>query len=204
MTEQNNQKTIASYNEAVQAYIDGSSKSVQKGLYEEWLHAALSGLKLGGRIFEIGSADGIVAKFFESRGFQVQRSDAASGFVDYMRAQGYDAKEFDVLTDTMPTSYDMVFAKAILVHFTKDECKKVMESVYKALPNGGRFVCDVKEGVGEGWSNEKLDKPRFFSHWSRQEFDHALKQSGFKRVDISYRKSSRATQRGWFQAVAFR
>lgn len=76
----NNQKTIQSYEANINAYIEGTTKVVN-GPVKLWIDRTCDGLIDSAKILEIRSGDGRSAKYIESKGYKVQRTDATLGFV---------------------------------------------------------------------------------------------------------------------------
>lgn len=79
----NYQQTLASYEDNVVAYIEGTPQEVS-GDVKKWIDETLNGLPVTSKILEVGSAFGRDASYIESKGCSVQRSDATIGFIDYL------------------------------------------------------------------------------------------------------------------------
>lgn len=77
-----------------------------------------------------------------------------------------------------------MLANAVLLHFTADETRKVIQKVYSALNDNGVFAFSVKKGTGEVWSNEKLDAPRYFNYWDEADLVYVTLLAGFKELSI--------------------
>lgn len=174
--------TLQTYNQAVQAYVDGTPQEVS-GSVKEWIDHTLNQIPRDARILEIGSGFGRDAQYMVNAGYQVERSDAAQGFVDLLRAKGHrDTKLFNVLTDPYDGSYDLVFANAVFLHFTRQELPEVLHKTYSALNQNGILSFSVKLGDDEEWTNEKVDAPRYFCYWQKEELERLVKEAGFEMV----------------------
>jgi predicted TPR repeat methyltransferase len=84
-----------------------------------------------------------------------------------------------------------------LVHFRPEEAKLVLDKMLSALNPGGRIAFSVKERTAEttdGFSSEKLGKPRYFHYYSEGDVKEMLAEAGLSNADIArgggYRKVS--------------
>lgn len=198
-----NQKTLKSYEMQLQSYIDQTPSEVTGGL-KAWIDEALSGLPHGARILELGSGDGRDADYIEHLGYDVECTDAAQGFISCLLAKGFSARLHDAILDPIVGSYDMIFANAVLHHFTHCEAMLVTSKVLAALKLRGRFAFSVKEGAGETWSNEKLGEPRYYHFWTRKQIEAMLKNTGFNRWTIHKDIADSKTENGWLQVIAYK
>jgi 2-polyprenyl-3-methyl-5-hydroxy-6-metoxy-1,4-benzoquinol methylase len=178
-----NQQTVQSYNDHVQEYINGTPRETTED-WKRWIDENLQALGANAKILEFGSAFGRDAAYMESQGFTMQRTDASSGFVDLLNKQGHNAQLLNAITDPIPTGYDMIFASAVLLHFTREETKSVIDKVYAALPGNGRFVFSLKIGDGEETTEAKLGAPRYFCYWQAPDIEKVLNDAGFSSVKI--------------------
>jgi hypothetical protein len=131
-------------------------------------------------IFEIGSAFGRDANFMESLGYKVNRSDAASSFVNYLHEQGSSCQLFNALKDDLSDSTFAVFASAVFLHFTKHELENVLKRMYAKFDDGGLLAFSVKCGIGQEWENEKLGRKRLFCYWQPNELQNLLSKFNFE------------------------
>jgi SAM-dependent methyltransferase len=186
-----NEKTLQSYAVRVAAYVDGTAQVVAVEV-KDWIDSLLADLPPGARIFELGAAFGRDADYIRSRGFAIECADAVPGFVELLRARGLKARLFNVLTDGLSESYDLIFANAVLLHFTSDEFALVLGKLRNALAAGGRLAFSLKRGRGEEWSNAKIDAPRFFHYWEAENLPPFLRAAGFASWDIVAAHTARA------------
>ena len=117
-----------------------------------------------------------------------------------MQQKGFDAKVLNAITDELPQGLDFVLANAVLLHFTRDEATQVIGKVYGALNTNGKFAFTLKQGEGEGWSEEKLGAPRFFCYWTEPQIREVLESTGFGDVEIGGDKAT--VNATWLQIVA--
>ncbi|HUC89626.1 MAG TPA: methyltransferase [Patescibacteria group bacterium] len=176
-----NQQTIAAYDAHIQGYVANTPSDISR-TSKTWLDTSLDGLTPDARILEIGSGFGHDAAYIEQLGFTVERSDVTPGFVKLLQEQGHDARRLNVLTDEIEGPYDLVFADAVLHHLTRPETETAAQNVLGALSVGGRFAASLRIGHPEGWSDEKLGVPRYFSHWERDGIVDTIKGVGFASI----------------------
>ena len=194
-----NNRTVESYNAHIQEYIDGTSHEVL-GIYKDWLDGSLADVPKDARILEFGSAFGRDAKYLAGLGYTVECTDTTPAFVDLLQQKGFDAKVLNAITDELPQGLDFVLANAVLPHFNRDEAVLVIKKVFDSLNTNGKFAFTLKQGEGEGWSEEKLGAPRFFCYWTESQIREVLESIGFGDIEISDDKV--ATNATWLQIVA--
>ena len=147
--------------------------------------AALGG---AGRVLEIGSGGGRDALALEKRGISVRRTDIAQGFVDLLRAGGFDAAQLDPLTDDLSdprppgTPYDGIWACACLIHVARGDLGTVLERLAAATRSGGRLHASVRDGDGEDVTTEGgAAAPRRYAetYWREPELRAVLADAGW-------------------------
>ncbi len=186
-----NSKTLRSYQERVQQYIDGTSQDVT-GAAKDWIDAVLSDLPAGARLVELGSAFGRDAAYIASRGFDIECTDAVPGFVLQLQSRDFKARCFNAITDELDGRYDLIFANAVMLHFDRGEFAFALGKLFRSLKSGGRFAFSLKRGRGESWSNEKIGAPRFFCYWQPDDLEPLLRDAGFARWSIGEAGTQRA------------
>jgi len=177
-----NDRTLLAYENGLEEYGAAAIPTVT-GSVKEWVDVSLSNLPPQANILEIGSAHGRDADYIESQGFAIERTDAAQSFVSYMQSKGNSARLLNALTDDYGGPYDMVYANAVLLHFTPEECDVVLKRVRKALTPNGLFAFSVKIGEGSAWSDRKLNDPRFFVYWQEETLKKLLTNQDY---DVVY------------------
>jgi len=176
-----NQKTLKAYENGLDAYNAAKIPEVT-GSVKEWLDASLEMIPKKGRVLELGSGHGRDANYIEAKDFNVDRTDAANSFVEYMQKNAKEARLLNALTDDLGTGYAMVYANAVLLHFTPEQSLEVIQKVYKCLDRDGVFAFSVKIGDGSAWSNSKLNAPRYFTFWNEKNLKKMISKTGFKIV----------------------
>lgn len=177
-----NDRTLAAYNENVLAYKKNTPQDFDDAPapMREWVNESLTYLPPNGKVFEIGSATLRDASYIRKQGFLVTCSDASVGFVEDMRAQGEPAVLLNVLTDKLPTGYDMIFADAVFHHFTDDDANRAIANIAAALEPGKIFSFCVRVGSGESWVSEKFTTKRYVHLWSIDTVVPLLWKHGFE------------------------
>ena len=163
-----NEYTVKSYDASAAEY------AAEAAAMPEWvaneIDAFVDALGGTGRILEIGSGGGRDARELERRGLSVRCTDVAQGFVDLLRADGFEADRLDPLTDDLAdpqrpdTPYDGVWSCACLFHVAREDLATVLGRLAKATRTGGRIHASFKEGEGEKRSTYGTrDAPRRYT-----------------------------------------
>ena len=163
-----NEDTVKSYDASAAEYAE------EAAAMPEWvareIDAFVDAVGGTGRILEIGSGGGRDALVLERRGLRVRCTDVAQGFVDLLRADGFEADRLDPLTDDLAdpqrpdTLYDGVWSCACLFHVAREDLVTVLGRLAKATRSGGRIHASFKEGDGEECSTcGTPDAPRRYT-----------------------------------------
>jgi SAM-dependent methyltransferase len=171
-----NEDTVKSYDASAVEY------AAEAAAMPEWvageIDAFVDGLGGTGRILEIGSGGGRDARVLERRGLSVRCTDVAQGFVDLLRADGFEADRLDPLTDDLAdpqrpdTPYDGIWSCACLFHVARDDLVTVLGRLAEATRPGGRIHASFKEGDGEERSAYGTsDAPRCYAETLWRESD---------------------------------
>lgn len=180
----NNNITLHSYEQGINQYISGTANETN-GVVKDWIDQFLSLLPTNAQIIEIGSAFGRDAKYIESCGFSVDRTDATIGFVHLLQNEGHLVHKFNILTDDFSSPYDLVFANAVFLHFNHEELIGVLKKVEANLNSHGILAFSVKHGTGDEWTNEKVGNPRYFCYWQKETLQSLLESLNFEVVYLS-------------------
>jgi SAM-dependent methyltransferase len=177
-----NDETLAAYEHNLAAYIAKSPKSATP-VIRDWLGSVLAYINTDARILEVGSGTGRDADYIESRGYVVERSDAAMAFIEYLQAQGHSVRRINLLTDSLGGPYELILADAVFLHFDAVEFAHILRKCREALGPSGYLAFTLKEGDGEAWSSDKLDEPRYFHYWRIPEVAKLLDETGYEIID---------------------
>lgn len=179
-----NNITLHSYEQGISQYISGTA-SETNGVVKDWIDQFLSLLPPNAQIIEIGSAFGRDAKYIESCGFSVDRTDATIGFIHLLQNEGHLVSKFNILTDDFTSQYDLVFANAVFLHFNHEELVGVLKKVWLNLNSHGILAFSVKHGTGEEWTSEKIGNPRYFCYWQKETMQPVLESLNFEVLYLS-------------------
>lgn len=153
-------RTLSAYDRGAERYARSTS-TVLSPLVEDLLAVVAR----DALVLELGSGPGRDAAAIEAAGVRVQRSDGSVSFVDSLRAAGHAARLLDVRADDFGGPFDAVFANAVLLHVPRSALSGVLAVARRSCRTGGALIASFKKGSGEGWSNAKLDDPRYFVYW---------------------------------------
>lgn len=178
--------TVRSYDSAAADY------AAEAAAMPDWvaseIEAFVTALGGAGRVLEIGSGGGRDALALEERGISVRRTDIAQGFVDLLRAGGFDAAQLDPLSDDLSdpqrpdTLYDGVWACACLIHVARADLGAVLRRLAAATRAGGRLHASVRDGDGEDVTTEGgAAAPRRYveTYWRESELRAVLTDAGW-------------------------
>ncbi len=211
-----NKRIVEIYEDKAQAYLDNSlehdrldmekAKRKQEKLHS-FIKDGFSGLLDDAKIFEIGSADGVNAKFIESLGYDVVASDVATSFIEKTKSTGVKTIKFDVLEDDFDKKYNGVFCWRVFVHFTKDDAKEVIKKVYDALEDGGVFIFNAMNRETHEVDDEWVDfsgeyhmgVERYYSYYREEFLNEVLADVGFK--TLSFFKEGGDNKNKWLVYV---
>lgn len=192
-----NAKTLASYEENSEEYIDSRSPD-ESVRYTKWITDELKDFPKDISIFEIGTGPGYDADYLESLGYSINRSDAASSFIFHNEKLGHKIIKFNVITDEFSGVYDVIFAVNVMQHLTLEEFRRAIYKISNALSDDGRFLFSITtapKSIKE-WHDDK-GGARYFRRWSLEELVKELEKAGFfikKQYDIGYKN--------WWEFVA--
>jgi SAM-dependent methyltransferase len=163
----------------------------------------------GARVLEIGSGGGRDARALEEAGLRVRRTDVTPGFVEMLRAEGYEADLVDPLTDdlTDPVApgapYPAIWANACLLHVRREDLPTVLGRLAEATERDGLLYATVKEGDGEGWSvHGNVTSPRLFTYWREEPLREVLDATGWSVAHVGHHEGSRGEE--WLEVLATR
>jgi SAM-dependent methyltransferase len=192
-----NEITLATYEQAADQF-RASIPTTPNAFLIELFDLIDAHLPAGGHVLELGSGTGRDAVDLEQRGHRVRRTDAATSFVDMIRADGYEADQLNALTDDFGGPYDLVFADAVFLHFTPTQLATVLRKAHAAA---GLLAFTTSEGDGDEWSNRYLDLPRHFTSWQEQPLRTLLATTGW--TVLAWQRGQ-ATRSGWYYVLARR
>jgi len=178
-----NQITLETYELKIKEYIQNTPElSIA---LKKWLNCTLSYIKTEDTILELGSGFGQDAKYIESLGYKVERTDAVQGFITLLKSDGFEAKSVNILKDKLGTDYSLIVANSVLHHFTPQELEIILMKINESLNFQGILSFCVKKGSGESISDEILGAPRYFCYWMPSDLKTILVKNGFEVLDLT-------------------
>ncbi|MBP5633997.1 methyltransferase domain-containing protein [Candidatus Saccharibacteria bacterium] len=185
-----NQKTLEAYDKAAVNYLNGVKQFGEKE--EKWtqgvIEAAFSDIPKGGKVFEVGSANGNIAKRIQKLGLNVTVSDVADGFLSAIKKNGFKPIKFNLLKDSFPDKYNAIICWKVFVHFTEEDVREALTKCYEALESGGICVFSVIDRLCKDKDSEWADfsgiyhigVERFFNYYSEKEMATIVERTPFR------------------------
>ena len=192
-----NKRTVQVYQDIAHIYLKTSiihdnldpdkAKRKQKKL-QNLIKESFSSLPAHAKVLEIGSADGVNAKFIQDLGYEVTASDTAKTFIEAIQKQGLKAIKLDVIEDDLPEKYSGVFCWRVFVHFTESDVLDTLKKVYDGLEENGIFIFNAinreTKSISEEWvdfSNEyHTGVDRYYHYFLQEELDNMIAQTKFQ------------------------
>jgi SAM-dependent methyltransferase len=182
-----NNLTLETYNCHWAAYVAAPTNQLTIQI-QQWIEVTLKGVGGLRQVLEIGSGSGVDADYIESRGFTVERTDAAEALVSYLKRRGRPARHLNIVTDEIPDSYDLIYCSAVLQHLTAEQMERAVKKIYDALRPGGLLAVSVSRGKSSEWTVRRLGAPRYFQHWQPDSLEGLLQRAGYRTVYQDYDK----------------
>ncbi|MBR6961831.1 methyltransferase domain-containing protein [Candidatus Saccharibacteria bacterium] len=185
-----NQKTLEAYDKVAANYLNGAKQFGEKEdkWTQEFIKTTFACVPKGGRVFEVGSANGDLAKLIRKRGFDVTASDVADVFLAAIKKNGFGPVKFNLLEDSFPEKYDAIICWKVFVHFTADDVREALTKCYDALESGGICVFSIIDRSCKNKDSEWADFPgiyhigaeRYFSYYSEEEMGDIIERTPFR------------------------
>ena len=129
-----------------------ADKWSQKTNNVEWLEDGIdffiSKLKKGSTVLDVGCGTGNKSAYLLDRGLSVEGIDFSEKMIEIAR-RDVPGATFDVMdlvnVDNLNKKYDGIFARAVLLHFTKKDIPSILKKLRNLLNDGGYMYVAVKE-----------------------------------------------------------
>ena len=163
-----NEKTVEVYKANANIYLETSIKhdtiDPDKAIHkreklQKFIKKNMEQLPKGVKVFEIGSGDGVNAKYIEKLGYEITASDIAEAFINEIKSKNVRTIKFNVLEDEFIEKYFAIFCWRVFVHFTKEDAIKVLQKVYDTLENDGLFIFNAINREVKDIDEEWVDFP---------------------------------------------
>lgn len=196
-----NEKTLEIYKEKANLYLanslehdklDSIKAKQKREKLENLIKVNFLTLPKHAKVFEIGSGDGLNAKFIENLGFEVTASDTADAFIEASQHQGLKTIKFNALKDPFPEKYYAVFCWRVFVHFTTEDALRTIQKVYDTLEDNGIFIFNAMNREIKDVDNEWIDfegeyhmgAERYYSYFTKKDLDTIIQKTKFKIEDF--------------------
>lgn len=165
-------------------------------------------LTKGSLVLDVGCGGGVKSKYFIEKGMTVVGADISENMVSIAKREVPQAR-FAVLDvrdiDTIPETFDGIFAQAVLLHLPKKEIVSILKKFKEKLKEGGYLYVAVKEQRVDQNEEEIKDMDDygyqyelFFSYFTEEEMKQYFSEAGFEVVSITVTPSGRTK---WIQIV---
>lgn len=174
--------TLDYYNKNAQHYFETTVDAPMKQQYDLFLKYFK-----GGRLLDLGCGSGRDSKFFKDLGFDVTAVDGSEEMCKLAREYtGLDVKCLNFIDLREIGYYDGIWACASLLHVDRRFILDVLKKTRDALKQSGYMYASVKNGVGE----EVTREGRYFSYYTKEDFEKLLNKAGLEVVDFCSTASS--------------
>ena len=183
-------------------------------LHDDWwiqdIDTFIKNLPPNARVLDVGCGSGVKAKYLISHGLKVTGIDISENLLEIAKREAPEG-EYKLLSminlDTMPETFDGVFAQASLLHVSKGEAAEMVKKMARRLVPGGLLYIAVKE-VREGETEEEIAKEndygyeyeRFFSYFTMAELEQYFADAGLQ-VISKVRNPNRSGKTVWLQII---
>ena len=196
-----NKETLKIYDQKADVYLKTSIKhnnldpdkaKRKREKLEGFIKKNMELLPKDAKVFEIGSGDGLNAKYIKDLGYDVTASDMADVFINEIKSKGLKTIKFNALEDEFTEKYFAIFCWRVFVHFTKEDAQIILQKTYETLENGGLFIFNAInreiKNVDEEWvdfSNEyHMGAKRYYKYFIEDELNEIISKTGYKICDF--------------------
>jgi len=137
-------------------------------------------------ILDIGCGSGAFLYYLRASGYRkssgVDISGSQISAAERLGIPGVNLGDFRQLLESRPSGYDVIIARDVIEHFTKEEVIDVINLIYGALLPGG--VCIIKTANAESpfWPRYRFGDFTHESSFTRNSIETILHMSGFQEV----------------------
>jgi 2-polyprenyl-3-methyl-5-hydroxy-6-metoxy-1,4-benzoquinol methylase len=165
-------------------------------------------LKPGATILDVGCGAGVKSKYLIEKGFRITGIDFSEKMIEIAKQNvpdgTFSVKDIYALTE-LSSTFDGVFAQAVLLHIPKKNILAVMKSLADKVNLDGYVYVAVKEKRQEEKEEEIITEndygynyERFFSYFTLEEMKFYFQTAG---LEIVYENATLNGKRTWIQVV---
>ena len=154
-----------------------------RSMLRPWMQRFKEQLPSGGPVVDLGAGPCLDSAELRSLGLCVISVDrswrmlvAAHEEIAALRVQA-DLSQLPFRPDSLAG----VWACASLLHLDRDQLVPAVSDIRAALVAYGALFVSLKYGSGEAWETSRYgpEAPRWFTYWSEDDLDSALRSAGF-------------------------
>lgn len=191
------QITVRSYDEVAQQYVESRNTP------DYWLKELnlLREAVPAGKILEVGSGGGREAYFFKSYSYDYVGVDVSNGLIQIAQTKVPEANFVLANAYALPfpdNSFDGLWSAATLLHIPKSRINEALWEINRVLKPGAKAYLTLKQGessqmIAEDYQEDGGHRPRYFSYWQPEEFDHALRSNNFFTLEFHTKETANTT-----------
>lgn len=145
-----------------------------------------------GRVIDIGCGAGRDAKALIELGYEYTGVDISDTLLDICKLKLPRAKflKKSVYDLSFASKFDGFWCTAVLLHIPRDRIDEAMTGIKSVLKSGSVGFLTLKDGEGdelEDFEIEGKKLTRFYTYWSKNDFEEVLKRHDFKVIEYNYR-----------------
>lgn len=192
------QKTINSYNNLAHKYDEETYdfwERFPRSFFDKFIKLT------SGKVLDIGSGPGRDGVILQEKGLHVVCLDASEEMVKMSSQKGLESVVADFNDLPMEdNSFDGVWAYTSLLHVPKKDVHTPLKEIRRVLKIGGVFGLGLIEGTTEEYrETEKVNEPRWFSFYTKEEIEKLLKQYEF---EILYFEEFRPNKKNYLNFIS--
>ncbi len=140
----------------------------------------------GSKVLDLGCGSGVHSRHLVNAGLDVVGLDLSPKMIEKAKTRVPEADFIVGDIGEIPfedLAFDGVYARASLLHISKEDLDEVLKNIHKILKENGVLYVAVKEGEGEREVDEERygqSIRRFYSFFNDEEMRKHLKEAGFE------------------------
>jgi SAM-dependent methyltransferase len=166
-------------------------RNEQRGVLRAWM-LRFKALLPAGPVVDLGAGPCFDSAELRDLGLQVISLDRSRPMLQVARERfpgprvQADMRQLPLRSRTVAG----VWACASLLHLERQDLLPALAGVRDALCDSGVLFVSFKQGHGEGWERSRygVDAPRWFTYWSEEDLDGALRAAGFELCESATRQ----------------